>query len=144
MGWQRMTSAEEQRKAKYEQRERIRGFLPFTEGSQVIGTLEAIRVDNQTGKGFFIIRASEPCTVNVKDADSKTGQGKAVVGDLVGIRKTGATKRLSELPLETLVCVTYIGNEERTSLNPKTKIMETNPYHHLTIDVFKPEGQEAA
>lgn len=139
MGWERMKS-EQDRKTEKNSRERIRGFMPMTPGSVVVGTLEAVRI-KPDGKGFFILRADEPCEVSVQDEiSSSTTLGKAKPGDLVGVRKTGATKILSELPQGTLVCVTYVELTERVGLNPKTNQKENNPYHHITIDVYRPEG----
>ena len=141
MGWERMQSTAEQKPR--QARERIRGFMPFIEGANVEGTLEAIRI-KEDGLGFFIIRAAKSSTVNVQDEDSKTGQGKAQIGELIGVRKTGATKVLAGLKLGTLVSVTYVGLEERLGINPKTKLEENNPYHHIDVDVYSPENQEAA
>jgi hypothetical protein len=143
MGWNRMQSESERKNQNARKpQEQIRGFLPFEPGMELQGTLEAIKVKD-TGKGFFIIRATAACTVNVKAEDaSPTGRGTAKVGDLVGVRKTGATKILSELKLGTLVSIYYSGLTERTSFNPHTKQMETAPYHDLTIDVYTPDTEE--
>ena len=138
MGWQRMQSQEEKRK------ERIRGFMPFVEGANVEGKLEAVRLKDD-GTGFFLIRATKSCTVNVRaDDESKTGIGKAQIGELVGIRKTGATKVIRDIEIGTLISVTYLGMGERTAVNPKTGLEETNAYHHITVEVYKPELNEAA
>jgi hypothetical protein len=135
MGWERMKSETEKRN------ERIRGFMPFTEGANVEGTLHAIRLkDDDTG--FFIIRNTKACTVNVQDAESTSGQGKAQIGELVGVRKTGATKILRDLKLGTLVSVTYKELKQRTGINPKSGLEETNPYHNITVDVYRPENEE--
>lgn len=138
MGWERMKSQDEFKKFTHE---RIRGFMPFTEGANVEGTLEAIRIKDD-GKGFFILRNTKSCVVNVQDADSTTGQGKAQIGELVGIRKTGATKILRDLKQGTLVSVTYLGFIEKVGVNPKTGLEENNPYHHITIDVFKNDAAD--
>jgi hypothetical protein len=139
MGWERMKSEQDRKDS--QQRERIRGFLPMTEGSQVTGTLEAIRI-KPDGRGFFIIRATEPCMVSVQDEESNTTLGKAQGGELIGVRKTGATKVLSELKQGTLVCVTYVELTERLGMNPKTGIQENNPYHHIIVDVYREEGDK--
>ena len=130
-----MKSAEEKK------RERIRGFMPFTPDANVEGKLEAIKL-KEDGTGFFIVRCTKATTVNVQDTDSATGQGKAQIGELVGIRKTGATKIIRDIELGTLISVTYIELKERLALNPKTGLMENNPYHHLTVDVYRPDVME--
>jgi hypothetical protein len=135
-----MKSETEKRKTQAPQ-QRIRGFFPFIVGANVEGTLEACKIKDD-GRGFFIVKATKSAIVNVQDEDSKTGQGKAQIGELVGIRKTGATKILRDLPLGTLVSVTYVGLEERVGVNPKTQLEENNPYHHITIDVYRPDSQE--
>jgi hypothetical protein len=138
MGWERMKS-EQDRKNESKKQERIRGFMPMSPGAVVTGTLESIKI-KPDGKGFFILRADEACTVTIQDEDSNTTLGTAQPGELVGVRKTGATKVLSELDLGTLVCVSYIELTERVGVNPKTKLEENNPYHHITVDVYRPEG----
>lgn len=135
MGWERMKSETEKK------RERIRGFMPFTPDSNVTGKLEKKQLKDD-GTGFFIVRLTQPTTVNVQDTESLTGQGKAQIGEIVGVRKTGATKTLRELEIGTLVSVTYIENKERVGINPKTGLEENNPYHHITVDVYRPDGQE--
>ena len=136
--WQRMQSIEEQKKIR-DSRERIRGFMPFTEGANVEGKLEVVRI-KEDGSGFFLVRLTKSAIVSVQDDDSKTGQGKAQIGELVGIRKTGATKVLRDLKIGTLISVTYVALEERTTINPKTHLEETNPYHHIIIEVYKPDN----
>jgi hypothetical protein len=131
MAWSRMQS-ETERKPQLP----IRGFLPFSEGATVSGELVALRLKEE-GRGYALIRTEHELTVNVRDVESKTGQGQAIVGDIVGIRKTGATKRLWELPVGTKVRVIYLSLSEKTALNPKTKMMETNPYHEIAIDVWE-------
>ena len=136
-----MQSIEEQKKAR-PQRERIRGFMPFVKDANVEGTIEVIRI-KEDGSGFFLIRATKASMVSVQDDESLTGLGKAQIGELIGIRKCGATKMLASLKIGTLISVTYVELRERTALNPKTKQEETNPYHHITIDVYRPEfGEE--
>ena len=137
MGWERMKSAEERRKDS-----QIRGFMPFTEGARVIGRLDSVHLKDN-GTGFFLIRLTEPTTVNVRDEDANTGQGKASAGDLIGVRKTGATKILRDLELGKLVMVTYNKLTEKLTHNPNTGIDENNPYHDITIDVYQPEPTEA-
>lgn len=143
--WQRMQSVEEQKKLR-DNRERIRGFMPFTEGANVEGKLEVVRI-KEDGSGFFLIRLTKSAIVSVQDDESKSGQGKAQIGELVGIRKTGATKILRELKIGTLVSISYVELQERTAINPKTHLEETNPYHHIIIEVYRPdtdtEGEEA-
>ena len=134
MGWERMKSIEETK------RERIRGFMPFVEGATVTGTLHDAHI-KPDGKGFFVVRLTSPAIVNVQDEESKTGQGKAQVGELVGIRKTGATKVLRDLDKGTLISVTYDHFGERLGINPETRIEENNPYHYISIDVYKPENE---
>ena len=124
-------------------RERIRGFMSFTPESNVTGTIEAVRV-KENGKGYFLIRATKATLVNVQDDDSLTGQGKAQIGELIGIRKTGATKVLSEFALGTLVSVTYIEMTEKPSFDPKLKQIVQCPFHNISIDVFRPETQGVA
>ena len=137
--WKRMQSANENRS-----KEQIRGFLPFTEGAEVQGPIVAARMrDDGSGKGYYLIRTLEPCTVNVRDVDSKTGQAFAKPGELVGVRKTGATKVLSRLPLDTVVKVTYVRWAEKESINPKTKQKEANMYHYVDVDVYAEEGKAA-
>ena len=142
MGWERMKS-ESDRKQESAQVERIRGFMPMTEGSSVVGTLEVVRI-KPDGRGYFILRAVESCQVSIKDADSNTTLGWAQKKELVGVRKTGATKVLSELKLGTLVQVTYVEMTERVGTNPKTGEKENNPYHHITVDVFRPDTDGAS
>ena len=138
MAWERVEAVQTPTKA----RERIRGFMPFTQDANVEGKLEAIRINRETNKGYYLIRATKSAIVNVQDEDALTGQGKAQIGELVGVRKTGATKVLTEIPLGTLVSLTYIGMEDREGRNPKTGKLEMHPYHNLSIDVYKPETQE--
>jgi len=141
MGWTRMQSAEETKRSEHKP---IRGFLPFTEGAQVRGLLIGARMrDDGSGKGYFTISAEEPTTINVRDADSKTGQAVCAVGDIVGVRKTGATKVLSKLELGTLVCITYVKFDEKLSLNPKTQQMEAAMYHYVDVDVYQPDDKGA-
>jgi len=135
-----MQSVEEQNKLRAN-RERIRGFMPFVEGANVEGKLEVVRI-KEDGSGFFLVRLTKSAIVSVQDDESKTGQGKAQIGELVGIRKTGATKVLRDLKIGTLISVTYVSMEERTAVNPKTQKEETNPYHHIVIDVYRPELAE--
>ena len=142
MGWERMQSESEKNKNSRPQDKRIRGFFPFVEGANFEGTLEAVRIKDD-GRGFFILRATKSALINVQDDESKTGQGKAQIGEYVGVRKTGATKLLRDLPLGTLVSITYIGLEERLGVNPKTHIEESNPYHNIIIDVYNPDSEEA-
>jgi hypothetical protein len=33
---------------------------------------------------------------------------------------------------------------EKLGINPKTKLEENNPYHNITVDVYRPDSQEAA
>jgi hypothetical protein len=140
MAWERMQSETE--KKTRPARERIRGFMPFIAGANAEGTLEAIRI-KEDGRGFFILRATKSAIVNVQEDDeSKTGQGKAQIGELVGVRKTGATKILKSLKLGTLVSVTYVGLEEHVGMNPVTKQEENNPYHNITVDVYHPDNQQ--
>lgn len=123
-----------------QKREEMRGFLPFEKRASILGTLHACRIateGDKKGKGFFMIRAVEPCMVNVRDADCPTGQAMAQPGELVGVRKTGATKRLVELPLGTMVRITYMRFTERESLNPDTHFIENHPYHDIEILVYK-------
>jgi hypothetical protein len=124
-------------------RERIRGFLPFTESSNVEGTLEAVRINRDTNKGYYLIRATKASIVNVQDADSLSGQGKAQIGELVGVRKTGATKVLSRFPMGTLLSITYVGMQEKESRDPKNGVVSMCPYHNLTIEVYKEENQQS-
>jgi hypothetical protein len=135
MGWNRVEGPKPQTLG------RIRGFMSFTEGSNVEGELVGDRF-KPDGRGFYILRATKSATVNVQDADSKTGQGKAQIGELIGVRKTGATKILSDIKLGTLVSVTYVALTERVGINPKTKLEENNPYHNITVDVYQPEGEQ--
>jgi hypothetical protein len=135
MAWERMKSESEKRR---QANEAIRGFMPFTLDATVEGTIEKAVIKDD-GRGFFILRATAPCTVNVQDKDSKTGQGKAQIGELVGVRKTGATKLLSELQIGTLVSLVYLGMTEHKGLNPKTNLMESNQRHNIAIDVYRPE-----
>jgi hypothetical protein len=142
MGWQRMKSTEEIRRSEHTP---IRGFLPFTEGAQVQGELIGSRMrEDGSGKGYYTIRAEAPTTINVRDADSKTGQAVCAIGDVVGIRKTGATKVLSKLEIGTRVCVTYVRFAEKQSLNPKTQQMEAAMYHYVDVDVYQPDEKEVA
>jgi hypothetical protein len=60
-------------------------------------------------------------------------------GDVVGVRKTGATKVLSKIPLGTMVRVTYEKFAERTALNPQTQKLETAMYHYVSVDVYEQE-----
>lgn len=136
MGWERMKSAEERRKEG-----QIRGFMPFTEGARVIGRLDSFHLKDN-GTGFFLLRLTEPATVNVRDEDSKTGQGKASAGDLVGVRKTGATKVIRDLEIGNLVMVTYNQLTEKLTHNPTTGLDENNPYHDISVDVYRPEPTE--
>jgi hypothetical protein len=136
MGWERMKSAEERRKDG-----KIRGFMPFTEGTYVVGRMDSVHLKDN-GTGFFLVRLTEPCTVNVRDEDSKTGQGKASVGDLVGVRKTGASKVMRDIPIGTLVMVTYNQLTEKLTHNPATGLDENNPFHDITVDVYRPEPTE--
>jgi len=92
----------------------IRGFMPFTEGASVEGTLHAACI-KPDGRGFFLLRATRPSTVNVRDVESKTGQALCAEGDIIGIRKTGATAVLYDIPLGTRLAVTI-------SLKEQTKI----------------------
>jgi hypothetical protein len=131
MGWNRMQSEQERKP-----QQSIRGFLPFTEGSTIEGELIAVRTKEE-GRGYALIRANHPLVCNVRDAESKTGQGNAVAGDVIGIRKTGATKRLWELPIGSRIRVTYVKAGERTQMNPKNQQMETNLYHEIAIDVWQ-------
>lgn len=136
MGWERMKSESDRKKE--QNRERIRGFMPMTPGSSVTGVLEAILI-KPDGRGFFIVRASEPCMVSVQDNDSNTTIGTAQRGELVGIRKTGATKVISRLNVGTLINVTYVELTERLGINPNTGEQMNNPYHHITVDVYREE-----
>lgn len=126
MGWKALND---------EQKKRVRGFMSFTEGSRVVGMLDSahIKPDNS---GYFVLRLTEASKIAVKDDSAPSGLAMAASGELVGVRKTGATKRLRDLPLGTLVSLTYVGFQERTALNPKTQLMETNPYHYIDIDVY--------
>jgi hypothetical protein len=136
-----MKSAEERRKDG-----QIRGFMPFVEGAEVKGRIDSIHLKedgNGGSKGFFLIRCTEQCRVNVRDEDNKTGQGVANVGDLVGVRKTGATKVLRDLEIGTLVQVQYLRMTERISHNPNTGADENNPYHDIIVNVYRPEPSEA-
>jgi hypothetical protein len=143
MAWQRMQSEQEKRNEEYKRRqEQIRGFFPFIVGAVVEGTLEAARI-KPDGKGFFLIRATAPCTVNVRDEDSKTGQGTAQPGQLVGIRKTGASKILSEIEIGKLVRIEYLGQEEKMSYNPKTRQQELAMYHNIEVCVYYPQEKAA-
>jgi hypothetical protein len=138
MAWQRMKSEEETK------RETMRGFFPFTMGNQLTGILHAVKVDPKTKRGFFIIRAEEPCVVNVRDTEeSKTGQAEAVKGELVGIRKTGATAYLASLKIGTMVRITYNGTKPHTGFNQRTGKMETTNMHDFSIDVYVPDTQAA-
>lgn len=132
MGWERMKSEKEK------MHERIRGFMPFTPDANVTGTLEKKHLKDD-GTGFFIVRLSQPTTVNVQDKESLSGQGKAQIGEIVGVRKTGATKKIRDLELGTLISVTYVDNKEKLGINPKTGLEESNLYHHITVDVFRGE-----
>lgn len=140
MSWERVESKQKPTKA----RERIRGFMPFTTDANVEGRLEEIRINRETNRGYYLLRATKSATVNVQDEDSLTGQGKAQIGEIIGLRKTGATKVLSDLAIGTLVSVTYLGMEDREGLNPRTGKIEMHPYHNLSIDVYKPESEEIA
>jgi hypothetical protein len=137
MAWERVEAQPRAQKA----HDRIRGFMPFMEGCNVEGKLETVRINKKTNKGYYLIRATKSATVNVQDEDSLTGMGKAQVGELIGIRKTGATKVLTNIPLGALVSVTYIRLEEREGTNPKNGQLEMHPYHCIDIDVFKRETQ---
>jgi len=143
MSWERMKSESEKRPPREPGTKRIRGFFPFIKGENLEGTLEAVRIKDD-GRGFFILRATKSALVNVQDDESKTGQGKAQIGEYVGVRKTGATKLLRDLPLGTLVSITYVGLEERLGMNPKTRVEENNPYHHIDIDVYRPDDSEGS
>jgi hypothetical protein len=139
MAWQRMHSEEETK------RETMRGFFPFSIGNQLTGTLHAVKVDPKTKRGFFIIRAEEPCTVNVRDTEeSKTGQAEAVKGELIGVRKTGATAYLASLKIGTMVRIIYNGTKPHTGFNQKTGKMETTNMHDISIDVYVPDTTAAA
>jgi hypothetical protein len=118
--------------------------MPFTTDANVEGRLEEIRINRETNRGYYLLRATKSATVNVQDEDSLTGQGKAQIGEIIGLRKTGATKVLSDLAIGTLVSVTYLGMEDREGLNPRTGKIEMHPYHNLSIDVYKPESEEIA
>ena len=113
----------------------IRGFMPFTEGAVVQGILHAI-CKKPNGTGFFLIKITNPCTVNVLDADSKTGQATAMAGEIVGIRKTGASSVLAELEIGTMVRVTYLELQERTVKVRETGKTEARRYHHIVVDVY--------
>jgi hypothetical protein len=141
MGWERMKSREESKKRS------IRGFMPFTPDANIEGTLESIHLrTTESGgtTGFFLIQLTKEATVNVRDETSKTGQDVAGIGDLVGVRKTGATKFLRDIKLGTLVSLTYLGMYDRESINPKTGKIETSPYHNIDIEVYREDLQEAA
>ena len=137
MAWERVEAQPRAQKA----HDRFRVFMPFMEGCNVEGKLETVRINKKTNKGYYLIRATKSATVNVQDEDSLTGMGKAQVGELIGIRKTGATKVLTNIPLGALVSVTYIRLEEREGTNPKNGQLEMHPYHCIDIDVFKRETQ---
>jgi hypothetical protein len=131
MAWSRMKSENERKSTT-----QIRGFLPFTEGAVLEGELVACRT-KEDSRGYALIKCNHELTVNVRDTESKTGQGQAVPGDIIGIRRTGATKRLWELSPGTIVRIEYLKLGERTALNPKTQQMETNSYHEIAIDVWE-------
>jgi hypothetical protein len=132
--WKRVTDDNSPRKPSF------RGFLPFTEGASIEGTLEAAKLKTDgSGKGYFLIKAHMPTKINVLDTDSKTGQAMCSAGDVVGVRKTGATKVLSKIPLGTMVRVTYEKFAERTALNPQTQKLETAMYHYVSVDVYEQE-----
>jgi hypothetical protein len=131
MGWSRMRS-ESERKPTLQ----IRGFLPFSEGATVEGELVALRLKEES-RGYALIKTTHPLTVNVRDTESKTGQGQAEEGDIIGVRRTGATKRLWDLPIGSRVRITYLKAGERTAVNPKTKVLETNLYHEIAIDIWE-------
>jgi hypothetical protein len=136
-----MQSNEETRK------DQIRGFLPFSEGARVSGELIAAKMrDDGSGKGYYLIRCDSDTIVNVRDVESKSGQGTARAGEIVGVRKTGATKILSRLMEGDRVQVTYIKFAEKEGINPKTGIKEAAMYHYVDIDVYQSEelGREAA
>ena len=141
MAWKRMQSEEEQsRKGTHEQ---IRGFFPFTEDANLEGTLEAVKLKDN-GAGFFLVRCTKPSTVNVRDEESKTGQGKAQIGEIVGIRKVGSTKIIASLPIGTLISVTYRQFAEKLNWNPKTQQKENTMYHYIDVDVYEPDDSEVA
>ena len=80
--------------------EQIAGFMPFTEGQIVIGTLHkaVMKGDRQ---GFYLLKLVEPCTVNIdmrreENKDNKSGQTTAPIGSLVGVRAVHSTRYLKD------------------------------------------------
>jgi hypothetical protein len=97
--------------------------------------------DDGSGKGYYLIRCDSDTTVNVRDVDSKTGQGTAHKGEIVGVRKTGATKILSRLEQGNIVQVTYVKFAEKEGINPKTGVKEAAMYHYVDVDVYQSEAE---
>jgi len=137
MGWTRMQAEEERRP------QTMRGFWQFILGNEIVGRLRAIKVKDN--RGFYIIEydasaSGDACKINLRQDDvSTTADGEAKDGELVGVRKVGATKRLSELPIGTLIRMVYNGTKSHTGVNRETGVVETNQAHDITIDVFKEE-----
>jgi hypothetical protein len=104
---------------------KLSGFMPFTVDTVINGTLVESKVADD-GKGFFILRLSEPATVNIRE--SATGQGQANIGEYVGVRKTGATACLASLPAGTEVRITYRGMKEHRFTQEDGSIVNT--YRH--------------
>jgi hypothetical protein len=98
--------------------EQIAGFMPFTEGTIVVGTLHKAIMKGDR-KGFYLIKLIEPCTVNVdirrpENTDNKTGQVTAPVGALVGVRAVHATRYLKEPTLlGKVVRIEFLETETR-------------------------------